>query len=105
AVRPSRVRPAVALTESATLRRQVSAVRTAIGVALVAGGVVLAVGTAHGAPQHAEGASLFTMLAMCVGAGFLGPVLLRLTGPLARVAGGTGTLAADSLARRAQGMS
>jgi putative ABC transport system permease protein len=45
------------------------------------------------------------MLAMCVGAGFLGPVLLRVTGPLARLAGGTGVLAADSLVARAKALS
>jgi putative ABC transport system permease protein len=104
-VRASRVRPAVALTEAAAPRRRVSAVRTAIGVLLVAGGVVLSMVIARGEPRNADGASFFTMLAMCVGAGFLGPVLLRVTGPVARLAGGIGVLAADSLAVRAKALS
>ncbi len=105
AVRPSRVRPAVALTEAAVPRRRVSVVRTAIGLVLMAGGVVLSILIANGDPAKADASSFFTMLAMCVGAGFLGPVLLRLTGPLARLFGGTGALAADSLAVRAKALS
>ncbi|WP_406036451.1 ABC transporter permease [Micromonospora sp. NBC_00898] len=105
AVRPARVRPATALTETAVPQRRVSVVRTAIGVVLVAGGVVLSILIANGAPATADGSSLFTMLAMCVGAGFLGPVLLQLTAPLARLFGGTGALAADSLAVRAKALS
>ena len=105
AIRPSRVRPAVALIETAVPQRPVSVARTAIGVVLVAGGVVLSILIANGDPAKADDASFFTMLAMCVGAGFLGPVLLRLTGPLARLFGGTGALAADSLAVRAKALS
>jgi putative ABC transport system permease protein len=104
-VRASRVRPAVALAEAAAPRRRVSVARTAIGVVLVAGGVVLSVVVGRGDPRNADGTSFFTMLVMCVGAGFLGPVLLRVTGPLARLAGGTGALAADSLAVRAKALS
>ncbi|NES39509.1 ABC transporter permease [Micromonospora sp. PPF5-17] len=105
AVRPARVRPATALTETAVPPRRVSVVRTAIGVVLVAGGVVLSILMANGDPAKADGSSFFTMLAMCVGAGFLGPVLLRLTAPLARLFGGTGTMAADNLAVRAKALS
>ncbi|MFF5171175.1 FtsX-like permease family protein [Micromonospora sp. NPDC000089] len=104
-VRPARVRPATALTETAVARRQVSLVRTAAGVLLVAGGVALAVRIASGDLAKADGASFLTMLAMCVGAGFLGPVLMRLTAPLARVLGGTGVLAAENLAVRARALS
>jgi putative ABC transport system permease protein len=104
-VRVSRQRPSVALTAAAAPRRGVSVVRTAIGVLLVAGGVVLSVVIARGDPRNADGASFFTMLAMCVGTGFLGPALLRVTGPVARLAGGIGTLAADSLAVRAKALS
>lgn len=104
-LRASRVRPAVALTGAVAPRRGISVVRTAIGVLLVAGGVVLSVVIARGEPSDADGRSFFTMLAMCVGAGFLGPVLLRSTGPVARLAGGTGAVAADSLAVRARALS
>ncbi|MEU8157945.1 ABC transporter permease [Micromonospora sp. NPDC048986] len=105
AVRPARVRPAAALAETAVARRQVSFVRTAIGVVLVAGGVVLSILIAKGDPAKADGSSFFTMLAMCVGAGFLGPVLLRLVAPLARLFGGTGALAAENLAVRSKALS
>ncbi|WP_405429617.1 FtsX-like permease family protein [Micromonospora sp. NBC_00617] len=105
AVRPARVRPAAALTEMAVPRRRVSFVRTAIGVVLVAGGVVSSILIANGDPAKAGESSFFTMLAMCVGAGFLGPVLLRLAAPLARLFGGTGALAADNLAVRAKALS
>ncbi|MBO4209837.1 FtsX-like permease family protein [Micromonospora echinofusca] len=105
ALRPARVRPATALIETVVVRRRVSLVRTAIGVLLVAGGVVLSVRISNGDPAKADRASFFTMLAMSVGAGFLGPVLLRLTAPLARLLGGTGVLAAENLAVRAKALS
>ncbi|MEU7800337.1 ABC transporter permease [Micromonospora arborensis] len=105
AMRPARVRPAAALTETAVPQRRVSFVRTAIGVVLLAGGVLLSILIANGDPAKADGSSFFTMLAMCVGAGFVGPVLLRLTAPLARLFGGTGALAADNLAVRSKALS
>ncbi|MCG5442461.1 ABC transporter permease [Micromonospora sp. NIE79] len=105
AIRPARVRPAAALTEMAVPRRRVSVVHTAIGVVLVAGGVVLSVLIAKGDPAKAGESGFFTMLAMCVGVGFLGPVLLRLVAPLARLFGGTGALAADNLAVRSKALS
>ncbi|WP_410821902.1 FtsX-like permease family protein [Micromonospora sp. 050-3] len=105
AIRPARVRPAAALTETAVPRRRISIVRTAIGVVLVAGGVVLSVLIAKGDPAKAGELGFFTMLAMCVGVGFLGPVLLRLVAPLARLFGGTGALAADNLAVRSKALS
>ncbi|MEV4498123.1 ABC transporter permease [Micromonospora arborensis] len=105
AMRPARVRPAAALTETAVSRRQLSFVRTAIGVVLVTGGVLLSIRIANGDPAKAGDSSFFTMLALCVGAGFLGPVLLRLTAPLARLFGGTGALAADNLAVRSKALS
>ncbi|MEV4813188.1 ABC transporter permease [Micromonospora avicenniae] len=105
AVRPARVRLATALIETSVSPRRVSMVRTAIGVVFVAGGVVLSILIANGDRAKADGSSLFTMLALCVGAGFLGPVLLRLTAPLARLFGGTGAMAADNLAVRAKALS
>ncbi|MEU7972831.1 FtsX-like permease family protein [Micromonospora sp. NPDC049089] len=105
AIRPARVRPAAALTETAVPRRQLSFVRTAIGVVLVAGGVLLSIQIANGDPAKAGESSFLTMLALCVGAGFLGPVLLRMAAPLARLFGGTGALAADNLAVRSKALS
>ncbi|WP_433111955.1 FtsX-like permease family protein [Micromonospora sp. CA-246542] len=104
-LRPARVRPAAALTETAAPPRRISLVRTAIGVVLVAGGVALSIQIAGGDPAKAGESSFFTMLAMCVGVGFLGPVLLRLAAPLTRLFGGTGALAADNLAVRAKALS
>lgn len=105
AVRPSRIRPAVALTEAAVPRRRPGAVRTSLGVLLVAGGVARSISLADGDPSQVNGDALLVMLAMCVGCGLLAPVLLRVTGPLARPFGGTGTLAAESLAVRARAFS
>jgi putative ABC transport system permease protein len=105
AIRPSRVRPAVALTESAAPRRRVGVVRTLLGLILVAGGVVLSfVISGLGADQADQG-GLFVMLAMCVGAGLLGPALLRVAAPFARLLGPAGVLAADNLAVRAKSYS
>ncbi|MET8526454.1 FtsX-like permease family protein [Micromonospora sp. NPDC005172] len=105
ALRPARVRPAAALTETPVPRRRIGLVRTAIGLVLMAGGVALSIRIAGGDPAKAGESSFFTMLAMCVGAGFLGPVLLRLAAPLTRLFGGTGALAADNLAVRAKALS
>ena len=95
AIRPARVRPAVALTETAAPRRGVGVVRTVLGLVLVATGAVLST------KVTGDGA-FFVMLAMCLGAGFLGPALIRVTAPLARLAGPVGRLAADKLAVNAR---
>jgi putative ABC transport system permease protein len=99
------VRPAVALAESAAPRRRVGVVRTLLGLILVAGGVVLSfVISGLGADQADQG-GLFVMLAMCLGAGLLGPALLRVAAPFARLLGPAGVLAADNLAVRAKSYS
>ena len=105
AIRPSRLRPAVALTEAMVPRRRAGRVRTPIGLLLLAGGIALAVLISGLDPQTADQAGLFVMLAMCVGVGMLGPVLLRVTVPAVRRLGSTGALAADAVAARARSLS
>jgi putative ABC transport system permease protein len=102
AVRPSRVRPAVALTEAAAPRPKIGVVRTVIGLALVAAGGVLSVLISRLDAQDAENEGFFVALAMCVGAGFLAPALLRAASPVVRLGGPVGRLAADHLAVRAK---
>jgi putative ABC transport system permease protein len=105
AIRPSRVRPSVALTETAAPRRRVGVVRTGLGVVLVAGGVVLSVVISRLDAAAADDAAFFVMLALCVGAGLLGPVLLRVAAPVARLFGPAGRMVADNLAVRAKAYS
>jgi putative ABC transport system permease protein len=105
AIRPSRVRPAVALTETAAPRRKIGIMRTLLGLILVLGGVVLSFAVSRLDPAQADQRGLFVMLAMCVGAGLLGPALLRVAAPFARVFGPLGVLAADNMAVRAKSYS
>lgn len=104
AIRPSRSHPAVALTETRVLRRGVG-VRTTLGLIFVAAGAVLSIVIANLPAQDANGASFFTMLAMCVGSGLLAPVLVCLMAPLARIFGRTGVLAADNLSKGGRALS
>ncbi|MEV4706898.1 ABC transporter permease [Actinoplanes sp. NPDC049316] len=105
AIRPSRVRPAVALADSAAPRLRVGVARTAAGLVLVTGGVVLSVLIAGLDAETADQAGLFVMLAMCTGAGLLGPALLRVAASVARLLGDTGRLAGDTLAVHARALS
>jgi putative ABC transport system permease protein len=102
AIRPARARPAVALADAATRRPRRTAVRVWLGLPLVAGGVTLSVLISNLAADAADDAAFFVMLSLCVGVGLLGPFVLRAaitaTGPLLGLAGGTGRLAADSVA-------
>ncbi len=102
AIKPSRVRPAVALAEAAAPRRTVGVVRTGIGLVLVAAGVVLSVLISRLDARDAASEGVFVALSMCVGAGFLAPALLRAASPILRPAGPIGRLAADHLAVRAK---
>ena len=104
AVRPARVRPAVALTETAVPRRTFGPVRTGLGVLLAVGGTVLAVAASTLSADQAEDLGLLVVLALCVGAGLLGP-RLRVAAPLARPFGRVGALAADNVAVRARALS
>jgi putative ABC transport system permease protein len=89
AVRPARVRPATALTETATRRGHGRVLRTVLGLALVTGAVVLAVQLSRAAPDNAADAAFLVLLGLCVGVGLLGPVLLGpagwLAGPVLRL--------------------
>jgi putative ABC transport system permease protein len=105
AVRPSRVRPAVALAETAVPRRRVGVVRTAVGVILVCGGIGLSASLVGRTAEVADQAGFFVMLSMCVGAGFLGPALLTMAAPVARLFGDVGRLAADNVGVRAKALS
>jgi putative ABC transport system permease protein len=105
AIRPSRVRPAVALTESAAPKRRTGVVRTGLGITLVIGGIGLSIYIGHSVPDHAEELSFFTLLALCIGTGLLAPTLLRTVAPLARLLGPTGALAADNVVARSRAFS
>lgn len=105
AVRPSRVRPAVALAETAAPRRRIGVVRTVAGLILVGGGIALSSAIAGGSAEAADQGGLFVMLAMCVGAGCLGPALLRVAAPAARLLGDAGRLAADNIGISARALS
>lgn len=104
AIRPSRVRPAIALTESVAPLRA-SAARTVTGLALLVGGLVSSALIASRAPEQAEDASIITMLAMCVGAGLTSPALLRVVALAVRRLGSAGALAADTIVVRAKAYS
>jgi len=101
AIRPARVRPATALTEAAA-RPPAARVRTALGLLLVGVGVVLSVVLAAAFADQAADAGFFVILALCVGVGLLGPVVLRaaawVIGPALQLAGGSGRLALDNVA-------
>jgi putative ABC transport system permease protein len=106
AVRPARIRPARALTEAATRRPGIGAFRVLVGAALVIAGVVLSVVIAHSDPEQAGEQAFFVMLAMCVGVGMLGPVLLRVVVSRVRpFADGTVRLAVDNVAAASRALS
>lgn len=105
AVRPSRVRPGVALAETEAPRLRPGVLRTLLGTILVLGGIAFAVVISSWGADAADAAGLGVMLAMCVGAGLLGPALLRVTAPLTRLLGPIGALAADNITVRAKAYS
>ena len=109
AIRPSRVRPATALAETATRQTAGGAVRAVLGVVLLVGGVVLSALLSRVDAEQADAGGLFVILGMCVGVGMLGPVLLgvaaRLAWPLLRLAGDTGVLARDAMVARSRALS
>ncbi|GAA3335211.1 hypothetical protein GCM10020358_02560 [Amorphoplanes nipponensis] len=105
AIRPSRVRPAAALAEAAAPPRGVGGLRTTAGLVLVTGGSVLSAAIARLDAETADALGLFVMLALCVGAGLLGPALLRVTALVGRRLGDTGRLAGDTVAVQARALS
>ena len=105
AIRPSRIRPAAALAEAAAPRRRTGTGRAVAGLVLVAGGTGLSVAIAGLDAETTDTLGLFVMLALCVGAGLLGPALLRVTALTGRLFGDTGRLAGDTIAVRAKALS
>lgn len=105
AIRPARVRPAVALAETAAPVRRVGVVRTTLGALLIAGGAGCAIVIAGLDPATTDALGLLVMIAMCVGVGLLGPALLRLAATFGPLLGDSGRLAADNLAIRARALS
>lgn len=109
AIRPSRVRPATALTEAATGRPRGGGARTVLGLVVLSAGVVLSAVISSFAPEQADDAGFFVMLAMCIGVGMLGPVILRAAAavarPLLRFAGGSGLLAVDNIGALSRALS
>src|SRR4029453_11092953 len=79
--------------------------RAGFGVLLAIGGTVLAVVASALPADQAESLGLLVVLALCVGAGLLGPALLRVAAPLSRPFGRVGVLAADNVAVRARALS
>jgi putative ABC transport system permease protein len=109
AIRPSRIRPAVALTDSATGRPRIGVLRTVLGMALVIGGVVLTFVAGRLDADKANNSAFFVLLALCVGVGMLGPVILKavvaITRPVAKALGGSGMVAADGVAAMSRPLS
>jgi putative ABC transport system permease protein len=105
AIRPSRMRPAAALAESAAPRRRIGVVRTAAGLVLVTGGSVLSIAIADLDAETTDSLGLIVMLALCVGAGLLGPALLRVAALAGRLFGDVGRVAGDTIAVRAKALS
>jgi putative ABC transport system permease protein len=109
AIRPARVRPATGLTETATGRPHGTTARALVGLVLLAAGVVLSAVLFSVSPEQADDSGFVVMLAMCIGVGLLGPILLRgaarLARPVLRLAGGSGLLATDNLAARSRALS
>lgn len=104
AIRPARLRPAVALTEAATARGR-GRVRTPLGLLLIVVGVSLSILISGLDARTADDAGLFVMLSMCFGVGLLGPVLLRVAAPVARLFGPVGVVAADNVVARSRSLS
>ncbi|HZB40158.1 MAG TPA: ABC transporter permease [Ilumatobacter sp.] len=99
AVRTSRIAPSVALAEAETRRRPIGRSRVVGGATLVIGGAVLSAVLSQIDPAQADDATIFVMLAECIGVGMLAPlVLARIAGLVRRVAGdGLAGLAVDNL--------
>jgi putative ABC transport system permease protein len=101
AARPARLRPAAAMSDVASTDTRIGATRVVVGVALLVGGSMLSVVLAAAVPDQTGDTGVLVMLALCVGVGLLGPVLLRLVGrPVAvllRALGGPERLAAENV--------
>jgi putative ABC transport system permease protein len=105
--RTARVAPTVALTEAATGRRPVGRTRVTLGIVLVLGGAGLSGILSRFAPDQANDAAFFVMLAECIGVGMLGPVVLGRAAQLvrSRAVDGISRLAVDDLATMSRSLS
>lgn len=106
-IRTSRVAPSVALAEAQTRSRRIGRTRILVGFVLVAGGVVLSAVLSQADPAEADDATLFVMLAECIGVGMLAPVALRrLAASLRRwTRDGVARLAVDNIETMARSLS
>jgi putative ABC transport system permease protein len=106
-LRTSRVAPSVALAEAETRRRPIGRTRIVAGVVLVLGGAVLSAVLSHFDPAQADDATLFVMLAECIGVGMLAPVALRRLSALLRrrAHGGVARLAVDNIETMSRSLS
>ncbi|NJP42037.1 FtsX-like permease family protein [Actinacidiphila epipremni] len=97
--RPSKARPSAALGEAAVERRRPGVIRTVLGVAAIAGGIVLSVVAAHTTGDDAASVALGIVFSFMVGVALLGPVVAWLASallgvPLRAAGGAPGELAA-----------
>jgi putative ABC transport system permease protein len=101
AARPARVRPAAAMSEVSAGRSRIGRPRAVLGTVLVAGGGMLSVVLSTAVPDPTGDTGVLVMLALCIGVGLLGPVLLRSVGRpvtgLLRALGGPERLAAENV--------
>jgi putative ABC transport system permease protein len=82
-VRMAALRPARAVAESVSPRRQLGLVRTGFGVLAVAGGIAALRATAEQTPDQATQSAMIVLILFCAGIGLLGP---RIIGPAAALA-------------------
>lgn len=96
--RPSKARPSQALGEAAVERRRPGIIRTVLGVAAVAGGIVMATLAAHAKGVDAANTALGVVMLFMLGVALLGPLVAWLAaavlGMPLRAGGAPGALAA-----------
>ncbi|MFD0383474.1 hypothetical protein ACFQ2B_17220 [Streptomyces stramineus] len=107
--RAARSRPAEALSESTLPRRGIGPVRLVLGLAALAGAVVLTVNVLGAGGQTADKATPFVLLSFLVSVGLLGPLLARVVTELLalplRLLGTTGEMATLNGRARARRLS
>ncbi|MFD7619503.1 FtsX-like permease family protein [Streptomyces sp. NPDC059802] len=96
--RPAKLKPGLALAQTAVERAPFGVIRTPLGIAALVGGVVLAGVAASTAGGDSANAALGVVMLFMVAVGLLGPVIARICAaviglPL-RAAGASGSLAA-----------
>ncbi|MFB6502011.1 ABC transporter permease [Streptomyces sp. NPDC002466] len=96
--RPAKMKPGLALAQTAVERAPFGAIRTPLGIAALIGGTVLAGIAAAASGMDAANAALGVVMLFMVAVGLLGPVIARICAaviglPL-RAAGASGSLAA-----------